>query len=101
MKRRKLFSGIAGALASLIAGPTEAAADVPKPVLQVKTYTVSNAIAFAALYLPLPANSLIFWRGSLLLAGVQYLVVDNASFVLAPLPLSVGDTITVVTVSVG
>jgi hypothetical protein len=67
----------------------------------MRTYTVTNVIAFHALYLPHPAGALIFWSqgtagGVLLLPGIHYLIVGN-SFVLGPgVAIAAGDTITVV-----
>lgn len=73
-------------------------------LLTTRTYTVNNAIAFHALELPLPPGSMIFWGpnrapGGLLLNGIHYLANANGTFVLGPIMLGVGDTITVVTIN--
>lgn len=73
----------------------------PKSFGRVKTYTVTNAIAFHALYLPYPPGALLFWHkpnagGVLLLPGVDY-VVSGPSFVLGSnINIAVGDVIAVI-----
>jgi hypothetical protein len=69
----------------------------------IKTYYVTNVMAFGALELPLPPNSLLFRSygeagGVLMLPGLQYAVVNGGkSFKIGPGIFSEGDRISAVT----
>ena len=79
--------------------------------LSTKIYTVSDPVAFHALYLPLPENSQIFLcaagradaphppPGVRLVAGVHYLIVDGSFVLGSDIDLNVGDLIVLDTFS--
>jgi hypothetical protein len=62
-----------------------------------RSYLVTNAAAFHALWLPLPAGAAVFWRGQLLDPGPDYSSSAGTFSILAAVPLAAGDRVTVVT----
>jgi hypothetical protein len=103
MKRRSLFAGFFGSLVAALAAEERPAHEttgigakltkVTAGVHQYEVFTVTDPAAF--LKISFPVAGMAFWNGGFLTPGCQY-DIQGTSLRLRELPLSVGDTLTLV-----